>query len=116
MKIKLPFLFILIVFLSGCADSDYGLEPTESSVREQAIQKCIDECKNRLDIEIDLSTGPCLSDEDVNWMVEDWVCDVAHSPREDVDNLPENQCQAYKEGKAHHFVEVDPDCELIRTV
>jgi hypothetical protein len=88
----------------------------ETSREEIARITCIEECKNRLDLEIDLSEGPCLSDGDVNWMIEDWVCDVAHSPREDVDNQPENQCRAYREGKAHHFVEVDPDCNFIRVV
>ncbi len=45
-----------------------------------------------------------------------WVCDVAHSPREDVDNLPENQCREFGEGKANHFVEVNPNCEFIKAV
>ena len=56
-----------------------------------------------------MTNGPCLSNE----IVEDWVCDVAHSPRQAVDDLPENQCPAYGD-KASHFVEVDPDCNFIR--
>ena len=119
MKKELIFtLFILILFCSGCTkSSESKLKPTgDTPVKELATQKCIDECKNRLALEIDLSDGPCLSDGDVNWMIEDWVCDVAHSPRVDVDNQPENQCQTYREGKAHHFVEVDPDCNFIRAV
>ena len=38
---------------------------------------------------------------------------VAHSPREAVDDLPENQCADFR-GGAHHFVEVAPDRRLIR--
>lgn len=33
-----------------------------------------------------------------------WVLDVA--------NLPLNQCQAFLEGKAHHFIEIDPTGEI----
>ncbi len=58
----------------------------------------------------DLSTGPCLSDA----LLPDWVVDIAHNPRLAVDDLPENQCQAYLEGRAKHFVELDPDGNLIR--
>jgi len=58
----------------------------------------------------DLSAGPCLSNE----AIPDWVADIAHNPRQDVDNLPANQCSAYRDGAAHHFVELDPDGNLIR--
>ena len=60
--------------------------------------------------------GPCLSDNNSEWNIADWVCDVAHSPRQDVDNLPENQCQAFRNSQAHHFVEVDSSCNFIRAV
>jgi hypothetical protein len=41
--------------------------------------------------------------------------DIAHDPRQDVDDDPANQCQRYREGEASHFVELDPSGELIRT-
>jgi hypothetical protein len=44
-----------------------------------------------------------------------WVADMAHDPRQDVDDDPENQCAAYREGKADHFVELDPEGEFIRS-
>jgi len=72
---------------------------------------CIAECKYALSQGRDLSAGPCL----LNPIAEypEWVCDVAHSPREAVDNNPANQCPAF--GKAaSHFVEVAPDCSFIR--
>lgn len=58
----------------------------------------------------DLSDGPCLS----NNVIKDWVADIAHDPREAVDDLPENQCSAYRDGTAKHFVELDPSGELIQ--
>jgi hypothetical protein len=44
-----------------------------------------------------------------------WVVDVAHDPRQAVDDDPANQCEAYREGEADHFVELDPQGRLIRT-
>lgn len=58
----------------------------------------------------DLSSGPCLSND----AIPDWVIDVAHNPRQDVDDEPANQCSAYRAGTAHHFVEIDPEGVLIR--
>ncbi len=59
---------------------------------------------------VDMSRGPCLSNE----IIPDWVADVAHWPRQAVDNDPANQCPAYREGRAHHFVELDPEGNFIR--
>jgi hypothetical protein len=60
----------------------------------------------------DFSRGPCLS----NNLMPDWVADIAHNPRQLVDNMPENQCPAYREGQAHHFVELDPDGNIIKAL
>jgi hypothetical protein len=59
---------------------------------------------------VDMSTGPCLG-----IVAPDWVADVAHDPREDVDDDPANQCAEYRDGTAHHFVELDPNGRLIRS-
>lgn len=58
----------------------------------------------------DFSNGPCLTND----LVPDWVADLAHRPRWSEDNLPQNQCPAYLEGRAKHFVELDLDGNLIR--
>lgn len=39
---------------------------------------------------------------------------LAHDPRQEVDDRPENQCEAYRSGEAGRFVELDPDGNLIR--
>ena len=86
------------------------------SSNEFAKNLCIQLCLEERSKGRDLSNGPCLSDNNSKWIVRDWVCDVARWPRQDIDNLPENQCQEYREGKAHHFVEVSPQCEFIRAI
>lgn len=111
-----------VILVSGCMQpQSLGTEPythdISTSTEDRAKLECIELCK-RLSRLLELSDGPCLSDTEGggNWDMEDWVCDVAHEPREPVDNLPENQCREFREGKASHFVEVDPNCELIRAV
>jgi len=103
------FAFIFLVLVSGCVQQD------RQSIQERAKTKCIDLCEKYKGV-MDYANGPCISDNNLDWDVEDWVCDVAHSPRENVDNLPENQCIAFRNGEAHHFVEVDPNCEFIKAV
>ena len=93
-------IILFLIFLTACT-------PQLKIEDLDVAQKCIDLCKQQT---IDLNNGPCLSNE----IIPDWVCDVAHSPRQDVDNLTENQCQDFREGKANNFVEVTPNCELIR--
>jgi hypothetical protein len=60
----------------------------------------------------DLSAGPCISESLPG--LPDWVADIAHDPRQHVDDQAENQCQRYRGGQAHHFVELAPDGQLIR--
>jgi hypothetical protein len=108
--VKLTILLLtLLVFVGGCAQ----MQSTPIPVNQEAASLCNQICKS---YDKNLSNGPCLSDNNPDWTVNDWVCDVAHSPRQDVDNLPENQCSAFREGKASHFVEVDNNCNLIRKV
>ena len=112
MKFLILFL-IVIVLVSGCAENPKPTGLQELTIDQKAAQNCIYLCKSSKE---DLSNGPCLSDNNSNWTVSDWVCDVAHLPRQNVDNLPENQCSDFREGRAHHFVEVYPNCSFIRVV
>jgi hypothetical protein len=75
---------------------------------------CVEACNRALAAGTDLSAGPCLLDPMAEFT--DWVCDVAHDPREPVDDLRENQCDAWHAGQARHFIEVTPDCRFIRAV
>ncbi|VVB54124.1 Uncharacterised protein [uncultured archaeon] len=103
------FLAVLIgVAAAGCIG-----QQTENE-QNNATKTCINYCKHILTSSANLTNGPCILDPIEEY--PDWVCDVAHNPRQPVDNLPENQCNAYSEGTAHRFIEVTPDCALIRTV
>ena len=102
----------LLIFLVLVLSPIFFHLKSKSNEKEIAIQKCIEECKNAMIRGVDLSNGPCLLESIAG--LNDWVCDVAHSPRQPVDNLPENQCSSFREGRAKHFVEVDTACNLIR--
>jgi len=102
-------LLAFLVFVSGCTQ----IHSTPIPVSQEAANLCNKICKS---YGKDLSNGPCLSDNNANWTVNDWVCDVAHSPRQAVDDQPENQCQAFRNGQVHHFVEVNLSCNMIRVI
>ena len=99
-------LALVLFLLFGCSGGK--LVPDEQATLS-VIQKCQLKCSMAAKSGVDMSPGPCLG-----VIGADWACDVAHSPRQPVDDLPQNQCQAYLNGTAHHFVEVTPDCQFIR--
>ncbi len=105
MRWVLLILVVVSLVFSGCLQSSSPKKETGGSV----IEKCISLCEEAREKGIDLSKGPCLS----NNLAPGWVCDVAHWPREAVDNDPENQCSEYGKS-AWAFVEVGPDCKPIR--
>ena len=61
---------------------------------------------------VDLDRGPCIAQRLPG--LSDWVVDIAHDPRQPIDDDPANQCARFRDGQAHHFVELDPDGDLIR--
>jgi hypothetical protein len=95
-------LLLSALLLGGCGDGAEADEKTIALAKE-AYQRA----KSR---GVDMSPGPCLG-----VIKEDWVADVAHDPRQDVDDEPENQCEAYRSGEADHFIELDPEGEFIRS-
>lgn len=89
------------LLLAGCGGTDADDETIERAKEAYAQAKAQG---------VDMSRGPCLG------VIEPgWVADVAHDPRQDVDDQPENQCPEYRSGEADHFVELDPEGEYIRS-
>ena len=113
MKKKSGFLIILsLIVILVLAELTYvNYFPSSVSDSTIPINLCIQKCKEEFYKKTDLSNGPCLS----NQLSRGWVCDVAHNPRSDLDNKPENQCSEYGKS-ANHFVEVDLNCDIIRSV
>jgi len=103
----LLFICSIVTVLAGCSLLSSNSQPVESPI----VQTCIQACETALQENHDLSAGPCLLDPETD--NPDWVCDVAHQPRQSSDNLLENRCASFAAGRAHHFVEVTPACQLI---
>lgn len=80
------------------------------SDNNEAVKKAKEIFQQKKAAGVDMSSGPCLS----NKLLPDWVADVAHNPRQSVDDLPQNQCNAFATGTAHHFIELDTEGNLIR--
>jgi hypothetical protein len=97
---------VLAAFIAGCGGGDGASQ--EDKDKAVAAAKFIYAGR----AQDDLSSGPCLSESIPG--LSDWAVDVAHDPRQDVDDQPDNQCQSFRDGETHHFVELTPDGQLIR--
>jgi hypothetical protein len=94
--------------LTGCGGDDSASE----GEKDRAVTAAQQAFQQAQASGVDLSRGPCVSESLPG--LSGWVADIAHDPREDVDDEPENQCQRYRDGEADHFVELTPEGELIR--
>jgi hypothetical protein len=105
---RLACLLSLIAFLAvaACGDS------ASDADRDAAIKEA-ESYFGTLTNHQDLSSGPCVA-EHLPGNLSDWAVDVAHDPRQPVDDDPANQCQSFRDGDTHHFVELTPDGDLIR--
>ncbi len=77
--------------------------------RTEATKKAMEIYGKQKAAGISFDDGPCLSED----LMTDWVADIAHKPRQPVDDQPEHQCQSYRQGKARHFVELDPEGNVL---
>jgi hypothetical protein len=96
-------LLLSLLVVAAC-----GGEPSESE-KDAAIAAARQAYAEAIEQGVDMRNGPCLG-----VIMDNWVADVSHDPRADVDEDPGNQCEAYREGEADHFVELDPDGNVIR--
>ncbi|MFA6097965.1 MAG: hypothetical protein WCV50_04165 [Patescibacteria group bacterium] len=92
--------------VSGAAD----IKIKQQADKDLAVAKAKEQWRVNFQLGEDLSNGPCLADI----IITDWSADIAHNPRQAVDDEPANQCAAYRSGKTHHFVELDPAGNLIK--
>jgi hypothetical protein len=94
-------LLVAVLLLAGCGGKEASPDVVAKAKAAYADAKARG---------VDMSRGPCLG-----VVAPDWVADVAHDPRQPLDDEPENQCAAYRNGDAHHFVELDPAGKVIRS-
>jgi ABC-type glycerol-3-phosphate transport system substrate-binding protein len=99
---------ILSMLAAVLAAAACGGGPDESE-RDRAAAAAQDAYAEAKAEGMDFEAGPCLG-----VVLEGWVADVAHDPLRDVDDLPENQCEAFRSGEADHFVELDLEGRVIR--
>ncbi|MBI2595437.1 hypothetical protein HYW46_01735 [Candidatus Daviesbacteria bacterium] len=102
-------LVTLVIFLtSKRKESNY--KPGVYTEQDTAVNKAQLEYERRKNLGVDFANGPCLTND----LLPGWVADIAHTPRQKIDDFPENQCSAFREGRAKHFVELDPDGNVIK--
>jgi len=105
---RLPLLALLpLALLIGCGGGSPGQDTRDRAVN--AAMQAYHEAKMN---GTNLDRGPCIAEQLPG--LPDWVADVAHEPRQTVDDQPANQCRRFRDGEAHHFVELDPSGNLIR--
>ena len=85
-------------------------KPGISLEKDSAVNQAIAEYQRQKALGVDFSDGPCLTND----LMSNWAADIAHSPRSKEDNLKINQCQSVIEKRVLHFVELDPDGNVIR--
>lgn len=108
----LPLFFVLTACTNPLSS---GPKPTPVNNEEvKAVEAARKLYQDRVDHDADypkkLANGPCLAGE----IIPDWSADIAHQPRIATDDDPRNQCTEYREGKTHHFVELDEDGNFLR--
>ena len=99
-----------LALLSGCMTADKAQDEGEKAAAIAAADAAFADAKAS---GTDLGSGPCIANP-LPSPGDDWVVDVAHDPRTPEDDKPANQCSAYRDGKASHFVELDSDGNVIR--
>jgi len=121
MKKRFPqreFLFILtllvilitasVVWQGNKKDGEY--KPGVSMENDRAVNTALMVYESQKKRKVDISNGPCLSND----LLDDWVADLVHEPRIPEDDLIENQCSALLNGTSTHFVELDLEGTVVR--
>lgn len=113
-KFKLFILIIVVILVTAFIVVKVNKKPVykkgSSGVYDNAISVALFLYGTRAKEGLDMSKGPCLSND----LMPGWVVDIVHVPREEIDNLPGNQCQAFLEGRARNFIELDTNGNLVR--
>lgn len=89
--------------------SQESAQSQQNITQEEAFKNALNLYIQKNNEGVDFTKGPCLGT-----IAPDWVLDIAHNPRLPIDDQPENQCEELRAGRAHHFVELTPEGNIIR--
>ena len=89
--------------------SQESAQTQQNITQEEALINALNLYVQNNDKGVDFTKGPCLGT-----IAPDWVLDIAHNPRQPIDDQPENQCKEIRTGSAHHFVELTPEGNFIK--
>ncbi len=107
-------LILAVVLFSGYFTLAVNNAFVKTGPTKQEIETAVNQARHiysqRAKLNEDFSNGPCLTES----LMPGWVVDIVHSPRLPIDDLPANQCQSFREGRANHFVELDLNGNLVR--
>lgn len=112
-KLAVFFLSLIVIILTAAATlvfNTIGQEDVSQNEIDSAVNQTMLVYRQKKATGEDISKGPCLSDA----VMPGWVADLVHNPRLPIDDLPENQCGTYLEGRAKHIVELDLEGNLVR--
>ncbi len=85
--------------------------PAQQSAIVSKAQSLCQSAREKMSVD-DWQKGPCVSNDGKE--LPGWAVDVAHVPREKVDDDAANQCSSVAEGRVDKFIELDEDCRVIR--
>lgn len=105
-SLSLMMVSLIALGASSCGSSA-GVDERDAAIKAATIEFEVTPGDKRF-----LSPGPCIAESVPG--LPDWAVDIAHDPREPVDDDPANQCQSFRDGETHHFVELTPEGKLIR--
>jgi hypothetical protein len=103
-------IMLVVALLFGVAACGGSASKSEQAQAVAAAKQAYQQATSK---GTDFANGPCIAEQLPG--LPDWSADIAHNPRQPVDDQPANQCQLYRQGKTHHFVELDSGGDLIRT-
>lgn len=110
LALTLVVIFVVSFFTILVNKKDYTYKPGISVEFDRAVNQAQTVYRQKKNLGQNFEAGPCLTND----LMTGWVADIVHNPRQSIDNNPQNECQAYLEGRASHFVELDLDGNVVR--
>ena len=98
-------------YLPQTQESSPSASPASFSSEDEILKNALNLYIQKKQAGLDFTNGPCLGK-----IADDWVLDIAHNPRQPIDDRSQNQCPEFLDGSSHHFIELDPSGNLIRSL